>query len=238
MAANTHAQTTVDNQSTAQKPALNTANTPTPSIPTPSTTLNPTWEKEFKAWVTDAQKMEWMQKSPEKMMAYIKWEEQKTASKIVENQELTKKWKELDAANQELRRVATAMQWLASNGQEFVKLAALSADELGKLPFPIRMEVKKWKQEQLDQVVASLDQEITDVKKVVASLDQGITEQWRLISEKWKEYSITLQKLPIKQVAQYFRTSVPEWKKFLEYVVKNDLPPPWFAQKILDEINN
>jgi hypothetical protein len=34
-------------------------------------------------------------------------------------------------------------------------LAALGVDEMGKLPFAVRMEVKKWKQEQLDKAVVS-----------------------------------------------------------------------------------
>ena len=42
---------------------------------------------------------------------------------------------------------------MASNGQKFSDLANLSSDEMGKLPFVVRMEVKKWKQAQLDEAV-------------------------------------------------------------------------------------
>lgn len=54
--------------------------------------------------------MEWVLKSPEKAMAYIKWQEQKTASKTAKNKDLTEETERKKAANKELRRVVGALE--------------------------------------------------------------------------------------------------------------------------------
>ena len=64
----------------------------------------------------------------------------------------------------------------ASNGQKFEDLVALSTEEMGKLPFTLRMEIKKWKQVQLSQEVVSKKMEDSQLSQEVVSLDQGILD--------------------------------------------------------------
>jgi hypothetical protein len=93
-----YAQTAGENKSNAQTPAPNTA---TLGISTPSTTLNPVWEKEFKASVTKEQRRAW---SKEKLEAYDDWLEQEGNRLDMENQKLDERIKSLDVANQKLAR--------------------------------------------------------------------------------------------------------------------------------------
>ena len=94
--------------------ALNAANTPTPSISTPSTILNPVWEKEFKAWVTKEQRGAW---SEEKKEAWRNWKERDNSNLALANQEKQAKDGALVVANQKLdesiagRAVANQKLW-------------------------------------------------------------------------------------------------------------------------------
>ncbi len=76
---------------------------------------------------------------------------------------------------------------MASNGESFEKLAALSSEEMGKLPFGIRMEVKKWQKEKLDNVLVSKEVESKELDKDVGSKIIDSQEFQKKITEVDKE---------------------------------------------------
>ena len=106
----------------------------------------------------------------------------------------------------------------ASNGQKFEDLVALSTEEMGKLPFTLRMEIKKWKQVQLSQEVVSLDQGIAKKKVEVVSLDQGIAKKKVEVVSKKMEDSQLSQEVVSKTVKKWEidQTIIVEYQKMID----------------------
>jgi hypothetical protein len=63
---------------------------------------------------------------------------------------------------------------MASNGKKFTELIALSSEEMAKLPITVRIEVKKWKQEELDRAIVWKKTTDDELGKAVVSLDSSI----------------------------------------------------------------
>ncbi len=76
---------------------------------------------------------------------------------------------------------------MASNGEDFEKLALLSSEEMGKLPFAIRIEVKKWKQTREDEKVVSLGRWNEQKKETVVSIDRWNDQKKETVVSKLEE---------------------------------------------------
>ncbi len=85
----------------------------------------------------------------------------------------------------------------ASNGKKFEELASLSTEEMGKLPFAMRMEVKKWRQEQLDQAAIARKSGEQEIDKAAIEMDEKL--------EKLKGFVQSAQE-----------SLNPEWQKFID----------------------
>jgi hypothetical protein len=137
---------------------------------------------------------------------------------------------------------------------KYIDMVNMSPAEIDKLSPQLQEELEAWMEKQVNQgkeTVASKTAELEETNKTLASIleksrqldatlasiDQVNEKNSKIIAQKWNEYSLTLQSIDIQQVAHFFKTSVPDGKAFLEYVVKNNLPPPGFAQKVLNAMN-
>ena len=126
---------------------------------------------------------------------------------------------------------------LASNGESLEKLAKLSPEEMRKLPFSIRMEVKKWQSAQLHkeavaitqenekkrEILTSLTQENAKTRERIAILDQDIE------AEKKKLWELTAQVIPgLLAEAKAGNTIIVSklMKENIRLMADGKLPPP------------
>lgn len=90
-------------------PLRGAAQTAAVSPPSAQAQIPAEWLREFEAGVPDKTKMEWMQKAPEKVMAYMRWQKEEQARLDAANAKGKAELEQMRAANEELRRVAEGL---------------------------------------------------------------------------------------------------------------------------------
>ncbi len=104
---------------------------------------------------------------------------------------------------------------MASNGESFEKLAALSSEEMGKLPPKIQEELEGYIDQQVKQkkeVIVSLDKSNDQKKEVIVSLDKSNNQKKEVIvsldksNDQKKEVIVSLDKKIAWQKEELWRT--------------------------------
>ena len=103
----------------------------------------------------------------------------------------------------------------------------MSEEEFGKLPPAIRFSVRRWKNEQLNQVLASLDKENSDLNKVLASLDKELSDVKKTVIAEYQKMIDNFSQLHAK------KSTAPIYfimKEDLKKVLLSGKPPELLPQ--------